>query len=403
MSWINKLLPWTTNQKKPFANDEAAQKAAAANATPAVKVTPHTAQTVPVVQEEALVPPLELEVRRPFIPVAPEQPPPLPPLPPMPPLDVVPEPVAKAAPAAPTVNPPLPIQAKNHRGRNVAAVLVAAAVGYGGYTVYNQPPKDVSPGTVTGPTEIEVHNIKGATVRNKATVSTPATSDKIDLQCQVISGQLPPIVVPPAPEPPKPVPVPVPPPAPEPPKPPPAPVPPPAPTPVPVPPAPVPPTPIPEPAAEFEPGTIVFGFKGLGGIFDEAAFKQFAMARGLTPIVVKPWESKAAINEFVTLQKDFKNPYALYGFSIGGQTALNAVKIIEALAKNNKPSAQPVAVFTIGSGPVIEYKGAFDKVRIVEHYFHANTKHDVDGKYIKAPHTGPGNIQQKVADLFKKG
>ena len=386
MSWINKLAPWTTSPK-PFANDEAAQQAALQKT---VKVTPPAAQTIPQ-EDSSLIPPLEIEVRKPFVPVPPEQPPPLPPL------NIGTEPVVKEIPAVPqvTVAPPLPIQ-KQRSNSKVAAVLVAGAVAAGGYMWYNNTPS-VSPSSeVAPPSATDVQGpITKHKAAQKAAISTP---DKIDLSCTVVNGQLPPVQPPveppkpvPAPEPPKP-PAPAPVPAPEPPKPVPAP-----------PPAPVPPTPVPEPAAQFEPGTVLYGFKGLGGIFDEAAFKQFAEERGLVPVVIKNWDTKAAINEFVTLQKDFKTPFALYGFSIGGQTAVKTMNILDALAKNNKPSAQPVAVFTIGTSTIVNFKGAFDNVKVVEHYFHFGTKHDVTGTFIKAPHVGKDNIQQAVADMFKKG
>lgn len=154
---------------------------------------------------------------------------------------------------------------------------------------------------------------------------------------------------------------------------------------------------VPDPA----PGTILYGIKGLGSIFDQAAFEQFAKERGYVPIVITQWDLKAAINDIVARQKDFKTPYAVYGFSYGAKVAISLVQTIDKLIANNKPAMQPVAVFTIGASTVVSLKNAFGSIP-TEHYFHENTKHDVDGIYIKAPHTGKGNIQQVVADKFKK-
>lgn len=350
MSWLVNILPWTG--KTPAANN---------NTSPSV-----------------IVPPLVIEERKPFNPT--EWPLP-------PPFNTVANNI-KAEKRAFTVDTGIPssyvpdnkIANKFSFKKKIITAATAVAIG----------------GAASTPVWWNVHPKNASVAPVVSTVSTnPA---KVDLSCQIVSGQLPPL----APVPPMtPIPAPVQPPAPEP-APVPAPVPVPVPpAPVPVPPAPVPPAPTPAPTAEIEPGTILYGFKGLGGIFDEAAFKQFATERGFIPVVLKNWDRKAAINEMATLQRDFKTPYALYGFSVGGQTVIDAYKTVKALAANNKPSGIPVAVFIIGSSSIIKYAGVFDGIKIVEYYFHAGTVHDVDAKLIKAPHTGKDNIQQKVADMFK--
>lgn len=363
MSWIS----WT-KKPKPFAADEAAQKEKAKSVvkeTMAANTSPPEIVAKPSVKKTVL-PPLEIAYRQPFdiFTKAPE-------------LDV--QPVPQVAPVQPGVQ----AQTVPKKANWFARSLLAGAVITGGYVAATNIPAKVpekAPESIVAEPPKELPPLvtpRAATILNGT----------INLQCQVVDGQLPPVTVPPPKVDPPKVDPPVPPVVP----------------PVTPPPVVVPPTPPPVSANEFEPGTILYGFKGLGGIFDEAAFNQFAIERGLVPVVIKSWEWKKAVNELVDSQKDFKQPYALYGFSIGGQTNIKAVEIVKAMMAKGKPAALPVAVFTIGTSSVINFKGAFDNVKVVEFYFHANTKHDVDGKMIKAPHTGSENIQQKVADMFKKG
>ena len=150
-------------------------------------------------------------------------------------------------------------------------------------------------------------------------------------------------------------------------------------------------------------GTRLIGFKGLGGIFDKKAFEQFAQELGYIPVVIDPWDKTQAINEAIDKLGNFKDPYAIYGFSMGGETAKDFIETVKKLAANGKSSAMPVAAFTIGTSQVVSFKNAFDGIPTVQFFFHEGTKHDVDGTFIKAPHTGTGNIQQVVADKFKKG
>lgn len=170
------------------------------------------------------------------------------------------------------------------------------------------------------------------------------------------------------------------------------------------PPAPVSPAPEPtKPAIVADKGILV-GYKGLGGIFDKEAFEEFAKSMGYTKtLVIDSWDQKEAVNLTVDALKDFKTPYGLYGFSLGGDSAKLMVKTVKAMQAKNKTAVLPNAVYVIGSSQVISFKDAFADIPEVMFWFHANTKHDVDGTYIKAPHTGAGNIQQLVADSIKKG
>ena len=360
MSWINKLMPWTTPQSV-FEADIAAQKSK--NSHRAIK-----AESLSSLVDS--LPPLEVGYRAAVA------------------LDQAPK-TSTPAPETPKTSVLPPVQStpaatpEPSKGKAVAVVLLIGAALVGSFIYGSNSNKPVVP-----PTPI----VSEPNIVSKPNMST-IPSGTLNLSCQVVDGQLPPVVVtPPVVVPPVVVPPPVQPP-----------VVPPVQPPVVQPPVVTPPVVQPPEVAEIEPGTVLYGFKGLGGIFDVAAFKQFAIERGMIPIIINSWDSKAAVNEMVAYQKDFKTPYALYGFSIGGQTVIKAVQTADALVKNGKPGAPPVAVFTIGSSSVISFKGVFDNIKIVEFYFHANTAHDVAGKYVKAPHTGKGNIQQVVADMFKKG
>lgn len=141
-------------------------------------------------------------------------------------------------------------------------------------------------------------------------------------------------------------------------------------------------------------GAVMFGLKGLGGIFDEAAFKEFATSRGYKPVVLKEWTSDSAKDALVSLVGKMKVPYAIYGFSIGAQTARDAL----AGLKDNPP----VLVVTVGTSSVVSLKDKFPNTVKVENYFHEGTQHDSSGIYINAPHTGKDNIQQIVAKMAKQ-
>jgi len=171
--------------------------------------------------------------------------------------------------------------------------------------------------------------------------------------------------------------------------------------------APTPPVaPAPEPTkpAVIADKGVLIGFRGLNNIFDQAAFEDFAKTQGYSKtLVIDEWEQKSAVNSAVDSLKDFKTPYGLYGFSLGGDSAKLMVKTVKAMQAKGKSATLPNAVYIIGSSQVIPFKDAFVGVPEVMFWFHANTKHDVDGVFIKAPHTGAGNIQQLVADSIKKG
>lgn len=145
---------------------------------------------------------------------------------------------------------------------------------------------------------------------------------------------------------------------------------------------------------------IMYGFKGLGGLFDEAAFTQFAKEVGYIPVVVKAWNVDSAINE--VLGKLTDDPYALYGFSLGAETAEKFVINMTSVIDKDPSKKLPDTIYTVGASSAVSLKG-LSNVKAVKNYYHANTTHDTDGEFVKAPHSGSGNIQQAVADLMKKG
>lgn len=143
---------------------------------------------------------------------------------------------------------------------------------------------------------------------------------------------------------------------------------------------------------------LMIGFQGLGGIFDGAAFRSYAVAKGYVPVIATSWKKDEAVNEALTILKKNKGPYALYGFSLGAETA---AELVEEIGKTGM--AKPKFVITIGASSVVPMKNLFEGVDKVEHVFHQGTKHDVDGKYIDAPHSGANNIQQQVTAAAKAG
>ncbi len=138
------------------------------------------------------------------------------------------------------------------------------------------------------------------------------------------------------------------------------------------------------------PGTVMYGVKGLGGIGDPAAFRDFATARGFTPVWIDTWDPSEAQAKIEAGIKKSTLPYALYGFSLGA-------KVVRDFAQAHSDNP-PMLVVTVGASSVVAMEGKFDPKTKVEHYFHENTKHDAPGVYLKAPHTGNGNIQRIIAD-----
>lgn len=85
---------------------------------------------------------------------------------------------------------------------------------------------------------------------------------------------------------------------------------------------------------------VMYGFQGIRGIFDEAAFKEFARRKGWTPFVIAAWQSETAVAEFRReVRERGGGAYAFYGYSQGAFTADLAVA----------GGAKPLEVFTIGA------------------------------------------------------
>lgn len=152
--------------------------------------------------------------------------------------------------------------------------------------------------------------------------------------------------------------------------------------------------PVPPAPSVVVPGTVMYGVKGLGGIGDAQAFKDFATARGYVPVWIDTWEPSEAESKIKAAIKKSTAPYALYGFSLGAKTVRDF-----ALGNADNP---PTLVVTVGASSIVEMDKKFDPKTKVEHYFHTKTKHDVDGVFIQAPHTGTGNIQRIIADEAMK-
>lgn len=154
--------------------------------------------------------------------------------------------------------------------------------------------------------------------------------------------------------------------------------------------------PEPLPIADNPPkGSVMYGFQGQSGVFDADAFRQFAMARGYLPVLVTPWNSVVAAKNAKAMIKALPKgtAYALYGFSLGAQTARD---VAEQTMDN-----PPVLVVTVGASSVISMVGSFSELTKQEHFFHTGTRHDVPGTYINAKHSGAGNIQQVIANRVK--
>lgn len=130
---------------------------------------------------------------------------------------------------------------------------------------------------------------------------------------------------------------------------------------------------------------IMVGFKGKDGAFDQAAFEAHARSLGYEPRVVSSWQPEAAMKEAAQLVGNGR--YAVYGFSLGAQTARD----FEASMKKD-----PDRIITVGA-----YKDARLEFRSknVEHYFdRSGVGNPAKGELVDAPHTGPGNVQQRVAE-----
>lgn len=70
---------------------------------------------------------------------------------------------------------------------------------------------------------------------------------------------------------------------------------------------------------------IMYGFKGMNGLFDTKAFEQYARIRGYKPVIIKAWPTNSAIYEFTKYHKPKDNNYIIYGYSLGVQTGRNLI------------------------------------------------------------------------------
>jgi hypothetical protein len=80
----------------------------------------------------------------------------------------------------------------------------------------------------------------------------------------------------------------------------------------------------------------VIGFRGAGGVFDQAAFDQYAERKSACSQVYN-WRESAAAVEFV---QQVNQPYELYGFSAG------AVAVKQVLTQ---ATVKPVYAITVGA------------------------------------------------------
>lgn len=130
---------------------------------------------------------------------------------------------------------------------------------------------------------------------------------------------------------------------------------------------------------------IMLGFKGVDGAFDQEAFEKTARAMGYEPKVISAWKQADAVKEAqAAIPKDGK--YAVYGFSLGAQSARDLVAA----------GAQPAEVITVGAhkDARLDFKGLQAR-----HYFDQSGRGNAaQGEFIDAPHTGKGNVQSRVAD-----
>lgn len=68
---------------------------------------------------------------------------------------------------------------------------------------------------------------------------------------------------------------------------------------------------------------IMYGFKGIHGQFDRGAFERYARRKGMLPVTIEAWPTRAAVIELRGRLKG-GTAGAYYGYSLGAQT-VNAV------------------------------------------------------------------------------
>jgi len=136
---------------------------------------------------------------------------------------------------------------------------------------------------------------------------------------------------------------------------------------------------------------VMLGFKGVDGAFDQKAFEAHARALGYEPKVITAWNTKEAVAEANKAIKGNAGPYAVYGFSLGAQSARDFAA---------SAGTKPEQVVTVGA-----YKDArldFGDTK-VQHYFDkSGVGNPAKGEMLDAPHTGGGNVQQVAAERAAK-
>ena len=67
---------------------------------------------------------------------------------------------------------------------------------------------------------------------------------------------------------------------------------------------------------------VMYGFKGIGGKFNEAEFRKYASSHGYEPVVVQNWNKQGAVAEAqADNQRRGGQKFGVYGYSLGAETA----------------------------------------------------------------------------------
>jgi hypothetical protein len=140
------------------------------------------------------------------------------------------------------------------------------------------------------------------------------------------------------------------------------------------------------PGPETDCNLYVIGFRGAGGVFDQAAFDQYTEHKSACSRVYNWQESSAAI-KFV---QQANQPYELYGFSAGAVAVGQVLKQV---------TVKPVYVITVGAYHSVDVN--FDRFGIpYDNWFDASGRGSRSpGRYI--PQVSHDRIQDYINRFYQ--